>query len=217
MNPIFSQSGRDVTSPEERVSSLLAQLASVEEALNLLDRVQLPTRIVREALRDRLDDIRRQPTDDDKRWPLEPPLHIAEHVSLGDDRPELSCRLVVGRAYSLTPGQRDVIRERWGMTPAPLIEVVEVALFSESKYVKRVVLRNCEHVDLSRRRHVVTKLTIDSWGQFMSAAKQKDQEREEAREVVERATEDVLADKPAKGKKPAQTPSVAQLADYYNV
>jgi len=93
-----------------------------------------------DALKQRIEDARVQPTDDDRRWPLSPPEVIGEHLSVGDSRPELSCALVVGRAYSLTPGQRDYVRERFNMTPAPLVRVTEVALYPGTQLIRRVTL-----------------------------------------------------------------------------
>jgi len=85
------------------------------------------------------------------RWPLDVPMAIDDHLSLGNDRPTLSCRVEVGRAYALTSGQRDVIRERYGMTPAQLVEVTEVGMFANTKYIRRITLQSCEHVDVARR------------------------------------------------------------------
>lgn len=127
------------------------------------------------------EDAQRQPDADDLKWSLEQATIVAEHITLGNDRPTLDCHMVVGRAYSLTPGQRDYIRDHHNMTPAPLVEVIECAVYIGSQYIRRVTLRSVEHID-PRRRKVINKFTIDRWGHFMSEALANDKARAEAKE-----------------------------------
>jgi hypothetical protein len=172
-----------------------------------------PTVMLSKWLANRASEFRAKPSEADLRWPVEQPTVVAEHITLGNDRPVLSCKLQVGRAYSLTPGQRDVVRDWFNMTPAPLIEVLEVALYPGTQYIQRVTLKSCEHVD-PRRRRVMTKFAIDKWGEFCSQAKQRDTERAEAREGD--PVDDDESDKPAK-KSTKKQPLLSELMNEYGV
>jgi len=117
-----------------------------------------------------LNAARREPTEDDRRWPLTEPTGIQVHlIEEGgpEERPLFGTGLAIGRAYALSSAQRNVIREWFNMTPAPLVEVIDLATF-DGKVVKHVVLRSMEHID-PRRRKVMNKFTLDQWGKFMSA------------------------------------------------
>ena len=215
-------------------------LKAINGAIRTLGEWGLPTRLVMEALDERLEEQRVQPTEVDRLWPWagKGKMSITEHLvpnvkevvtsasgvdvvlshGTAAERPTLSCRLQVGMAYSLTPGQRDVIRDRFNMTPAPLVEVIECAMYADNVHIRRVTLKSCEHVD-SRRRAMMTKFSIDAWGQFCADAKQRDADREEAK-----AGGPDESEAPGNGKtvKPAKAPSakavnLAQLMNEYGV
>lgn len=213
-------------------------LRAINGAIRTLGEWGLPTRLVMEALDERLEEQRVQPTEVDRLWPLARRVGITEHLvpnvkevvtsasgvdvvlSHGSaaERPTLSCRMQVGMAYSLTPGQRDVIRDRFNMTPAPLVEVIECAMYEDGVHIRRVTLKSCEHVD-PRRRAMMTKFSIDAWGQFCADAKQRDADREEAK-----AGGPDESEAPGNGKtvKPVKAPSakaanLAQLMNEYGV
>jgi len=213
-------------------------LRVINGAIRTLGEWGLPTRLVMEALDERLEEQRVQPTEVDRLWPLARRISITEHLvpnvkevvtsAAGVDvvlshgsaaeRPTLSCRLQVGMAYSLTPGQRDVIRDRFNMTPAPLVEVIECAMYEDGVHVRRVTLKSCEHVD-PRRRAVMTKFSIDAWGQFCADAKQRDADREEAKaggQAESEATGDRKTVKPVKAPS-AKAVNLAQLMNEYGV
>lgn len=216
-------------------------LRAINGAIRTLGEWGLPTRIVMEALDERLEEQRVQPTEVDRMWPLAGRVSITEHLvpnvkeivtsasgmdvvlSHGGDRerPTLSCRMRVGMAYSLTPGQRDVIRDRFNMTPAPLVEVIECAMYSDNIHIRRVTLKSCEHVD-PRRRAMMTKFSIDAWGQFCADAKQRDADREEAKagsQAESEAPGDGKTVKPVKATKApsAKAVNLAQLMNEYGV
>lgn len=216
-------------------------LRAINGAIRTLGEWGLPTRLVMEALDERLQEQRVQPTEVDRLWPLARRISITEHLvpnvkevvtsAAGVDvvlshgsaaeRPTLSCRLQVGMAYSLTPGQRDVIRDRFNMTPAPLVEVIECAMYSDNIHIRRVTLKSCEHVD-PRRRAMMTKFSIDAWGQFCADAKQRDADREEAKAGGSDESEapgDGKTVKPIKAVKApsAKTVNLAQLMNEYGV
>jgi hypothetical protein len=213
-------------------------LRAINGAIRTLGEWGLPTRLVMEALDERLEEQRVQPTEADRLWPLARRISITEHLvpnvkevvmsaagvgvvlSHGSDRerPTLSCRLQVGMAYSLTPGQRDVIRDRFNMTPAPLVEVIECAMYEDGVHIRRVTLKSCEHVD-PRRRAVMTKFSIDAWGQFCADAKQRDADREEAKaggQAESETTGDRKTVKPVKAPS-AKAVNLAQLMNEYGV
>jgi hypothetical protein len=218
-------------------------LVKINEAVGVLNDYGYNTARVMEWLAGRLEEQRVQPTEVDRLWPLAGKVSITEHLvpnvkeivksasgvdvvlSHGSaaERPTLSCRLQVGMAYSLTPGQRDVIRDRFHMTPAPLVEVIECAMYADNVHIRRVTLKSCEHVD-PRRRAVMTKFSIDEWGQFCADAKRRDIDREEAKEKLQSESE-ASGDGTGKTVKPgkaAKAPSakavnLAQLMNEYGV
>lgn len=166
----------------------------VEAALGVLEKWQVPCGASRAWFETAVEEMRRQPTEEDMLWPFTPPEMVGEHLSIGNDRPTLSCALVTGRAYSLTPGQRDYIRDHYNMTPAKLVKVIELAFYPGGKYIRRVTLVSEEHID-PRRRAMVVKLSIDNWGRFCTEAKKNDEDRQADVEVVRDG------DKPSRGPK----------------
>jgi hypothetical protein len=160
-------------------------LVKLQEAIDTLRAYGLPVKGVQDALTQRVEDDKRVPDEADRRWSVGPVPSIEDHLSMGDGRPTLGCGMVVGRAYELTPGQRDVLRERFGMTPSRLVRVDEVAMFDGGQMIKRVILHSEEHVP-SNRRHLMVAVVIDHWGEFMDAAQAKDAQRAECHVEKER-------------------------------
>lgn len=162
---------------------LLEAREQIETAFEILKRYEIPHSVSREAFEAMVETASRTPDDDDMRWPLVEVEGIADHLTENDEeRPLLSTQLATGRAYALSPAQRDVVRKWFNMTPAPLVEVIDLALFPETKFVRHVVLRSMEHID-PRRRRVMNKFTIDRWGKFMSAVAEREAELAEQREL----------------------------------
>jgi len=220
-----------------------AELQRIAQLLVQLTQLGVPTKAADEWLAVRMEMLTAVPTEVDRLWPWagKGKVSITEHLvpnvkeivtsasgvdvvlSHGSaaERPTLSCRLQVGMAYSLTPGQRDVIRDRFHMTPAPLVEVIECAMYADNIHIRRVTLKSCEHVD-PRRRGVMTKFSIDEWGQFCADAKRRDIDREEAKEKAQSESEAPDAGKTTKTAKPTKAPSartvnLAQLMNEYGV
>jgi hypothetical protein len=154
----------------------------IEAAYEVLRTYKIPHTTSYAAFQDMLDAVQRKPDADDFKWPWVASVPISEHVDQGDDRPVLSAQVEIGRAYSLSPAQRDVIRQWFNMTPAPLVEVIDLALFPESQIIRHIVLRSVEHID-PRRRRVMNKFTIDRWGRFMSAVAARQAEIQQQREL----------------------------------
>ena len=192
-------------------------LIKLNEAIGLLHDWGLPTRVLVEALGQRIDDQSRQPTEDDHRWPWSPPENIDEHLSFGDSRPILSCALVVGRCYSLTPGQRDYVRERFNMTPAPLVRVTEVALYPGTQLIRRVTLVSELHVDPKNRRRMMTRFVLDRWGEFCTQAKANDEARRMDDVVDDDDNQPAKRTKAEKSAKPRKLPTLDQLFNEYGL
>ena len=188
----------------------------IVEAVNVLTHYGLPTRLVVEDYLAKLSEQRRQPSDDDLRWQRVEATPIADHISVGNDRPTLDSSAVVGRLYSLTPGQRDFIRDTYNMTPTKLVEVLEVAVFHENpRCIRRVILRSTDHIADPRRTKVINKLVIDHWGHFMSTAKANDDRRRDEAEAKEVTSPKDKATAPASASK--TNINLKQLMEEYGV
>jgi hypothetical protein len=148
-------------------------------ALALLERLGLPVAATRERYDQLYDDLFRLPTEQDARFPLTPASSIEDHIN-GQSREELSCALVSGRKYSLTPGQRAILREWYGLTPTQLVVVERMEMFPHHpNLIRMVVLRSDVHITEDQRKHVLIHATIDSWGKFMDASITKGHELKE--------------------------------------
>lgn len=151
----------------------------IEQAFRVLEQNNIPTTVSREVWKARLEELSRPPTEEDRRYPHSAPVALEDHLGNGNRRPELDTSLVVGRAYSLSPAMRDVIRDTYNMTPTELVQVIDLQHFenpADALLIKTVTLRSEEHVD-SRRVAVMTKFTITSWGKFMARVAQRGSER----------------------------------------
>jgi hypothetical protein len=173
---------------------------TIEDAIGLLKSHGFNMRGTQEQYDDWRYICQRQPTADDLKYKLTPAATASEHlVGHGtDERPPLSTRLVVGRAYSLTPGQRDVLRERYGLTPTRTIIVTGYNTFEpvHPGVIRWVTIKSNMHVD-DTRKHILISATIGDFGHFMATAEQRDRDRTLLKEsgVTEDATNEVLSTK----------------------
>lgn len=85
------------------------------------------------------------------------------------------------RHFTLTPGQRDVLRERHGLTPARHIIIVNVQTFPGTNLIASFTIKSAEHIDPRRRRHVLVEAVIINAAQFFQLGKARDDEREVAK------------------------------------
>lgn len=105
------------------------------------------------------------------------PLSITEHLT--EDR-DMTCANLHspssnGRIYTLTKGQRAVLRERYGMTPTKEVVVTEIAVWPAAPTcVQHILVRSTEHVPDSRH-HVLNAATITDWVAFCTAARAIDE------------------------------------------
>jgi len=91
----------------------------------------------------------------------------------------------VDRQYQLSPGQRDTLRERHGLTPTKTVVVTHAATFPNTDILWQITIRSAEHVDPRRRKHVLIEAVITPASEFFKVAADRDKERE-----AERASED---------------------------
>lgn len=165
-----------------------------ESALRVLDSLGAPTSDLWKWLAYEVERAESgEPTEADRCWPLVPAEDITEHLrdtGVGEAgairRPLLSCAITVGRAYELSPAQRDVLRSRFSFTPTKTVEVLEIEVFPQDpKIVRKVVLRSGEHID-PRRRAILQQVTITAWGEFMSQCAARTMERAQEAEYQKR-------------------------------
>lgn len=122
-------------------------------------------------------------TDLDHQWAtqLPEPASVEDHWvpernAAGDiigKRPEdlTAARCHVGRQYSLTPGQREILRERYGLTPTMVVQAVNVELFpGPDDVIWSITLKSVEHVDPRRRRHVLNEVVLQPASAFFRDA-----------------------------------------------
>lgn len=95
-------------------------------------------------------------------------------------RPELlsGSNCFKDRQYTLTPGQRDVLRTRHGLTPAAVVVVTDVALFTGTSVVWSVTIKSAEHIDPRRRKHVLSEVVIAPASKFFQDGAAIDKARE---------------------------------------
>jgi hypothetical protein len=123
----------------------------------------------------------RAPTDHDARWAKrnKEPSALADHFDKNGVPEVLSAaNAFKDRHYSLSPGQRDVLRNRYGLTPAKTIILTDVALFPGTNIIWSVNIRSAEHIDITRRRHVLAAAVIAPVAKFFDDAQARDKERE---------------------------------------
>jgi hypothetical protein len=179
------------------VMNPLTDRPRAESALRVLDSLGAPTSDLWKWLAYEVERAESgSPSPSDLSWPLIQPDGILDHlertVRAGNGestRPVLSCAITVGRAYELSPAQRDVLRSRFGFTPTKTVEVVEIETFKgHPGVVRKVVLKSGEHID-PRRRAILQQVTITAWGEFMSQCTARATEREQEAEYQKRLTQ----------------------------
>lgn len=106
------------------------------------------------------------------------------------------------RQYTLSSGQRDILRSRHGMTPTKDVLIQDVALFKGTNLISQFTLCSTEHIDVRRRRHVLTEVVICPASAFFSQAAARDKEREAEQAEREEATD---AKRVKAGKEPIST------------
>lgn len=97
---------------------------------------------------------------------------ISEHVWRGQKQVLSPTNIFKGYSYTLSPGQRQWLRDNYGMTPTETVTILDLGVWP-GNHPKSITLRSDEHVD-PRRRHVLVKATITRPGRFFHEAQQLD-------------------------------------------
>lgn len=104
--------------------------------------------------------------------------------------PELltAANCFVDRQFTLTPGMRDTLRERHGLTPAKTVIINHVVTFPGTNIIWQFGIKSAEHIDPRRRKHVLVEAVITPASEFfqVSAARDKEREAEKAQEDAKR-------------------------------
>jgi hypothetical protein len=168
-----------MTSPNlQRINAL----AQIETALRCLTSYGYETTALWKEHHDWLQSTElREPTDNDRRWAQRAaePSATADHFRDSLPEPLSAAQCWQGRQYTLTPGQRAYLRDRYGLTPTRVVELTEVGLFRATNIVHTFVLKSAEHVDEQRRRHVLNAVCITNAAEFFARAAQLDKQRED--------------------------------------
>lgn len=100
---------------------------------------------------------------------------LATHFSEGGVPQELSAGVMwAGYSYTLTPGQRAVLRDTYGLTPTQTVTVDYIEPWPGTQHPRNVKLRSDIHVDPRHRRHVLTQCVIRDVATFFADAQEHD-------------------------------------------
>jgi hypothetical protein len=121
-------------------------------------------------------------TDHDRTWAtqLPEPANVADHMAGGTFEVLTAARAHVGRQYTLSPGQREVLRDAYGLTPTETITLIDVELFPSEDVIWSLTLKSNEHID-PKRKHVLREVVLQPAAAFFESAALKDKAREEDR------------------------------------
>lgn len=149
---------------------------SVEAALRVLDAEGYDVKPLWQALSTRIADHERGVPDvDDVKYllPTVPPT-TAQHFDGSRPQPLTASSLWQGFSYSLTKGQRNLLRESYGLTPTMTVTCGWVETWPGTQHPRAMCLVSDVHVDPKNRRHVLTKATIRNVGRFFRLAEEMD-------------------------------------------
>lgn len=93
---------------------------------------------------------------------------ISEHVWRGQKQVLSPTNIFKGYSYTLSPGQRQWLRDNYGMTPTETVTILDLGIWP-GNHPKSIILRSDEHVD-PKRRHVLIKVSINRPGKFFHEA-----------------------------------------------
>lgn len=150
------------------------------------------------ALRTQLDSMiacheAEQPTERDMlyRMPEAAPT-ITEHLQSGSNPVFTAGRLWSGYSYELTPGQRSILREAYGMTPTQTVTITDIETWKGTRFLRSFKLTSDIHTDPRNRRHVLTACIIRDAGAFLHSAAELDAKAvSEAKERPTKAAKNV--------------------------
>lgn len=103
---------------------------------------------------------------------------ISEHLQSGSNPTFTAGRLWSGYSYELTPGQRAILREAYGMTPTQTVTITDIETWKGTRFLRSFKLTSDIHTDPRNRRHVLTSCIIRDAGAFLHSAAELDAKKE---------------------------------------
>lgn len=120
----------------------------------------------------------RPPSASDIAFPLNTPVSWVPHFKDGQPPVLTNSTLRVGARLQLSPGQRSTLRDRYELTPTRVVEVVNIELFENTRYIRELTLRSDIHVSEHQRKHILVHCRISDFGAWYSSSIELDRERE---------------------------------------
>ena len=133
------------------------------------------------------------PSPDDFRYvlPSTPPDIVSHFVNGKPQELAVGC-LAVGYSYTLTPGQRSILRDTYGLTPTQTVTCTYLETWPASAHPRVLKLQSDLHVDPRNRKHILVSAVIHNVGTFFKNAAELDAEdRVEQKFSFSRATASV--------------------------
>ncbi len=104
---------------------------------------------------------------------------IADHFVDGEIEVLSAAHVVVGHQYTLSSGQRDILRERYGLTPTSVVVVTDLGFFRGTQYISSITIKSAQHVDPRIRTRVLNEVVLRPAWQFFRDSAAKDKARED--------------------------------------
>lgn len=123
------------------------------------------------------------PSEDDTRYTL-PSVQpdLLNHLIDGRNQDLHPSVMWNGYSYTLSPGQRSILRDTYGLTPTQTVTVAWVEAWPGTQYPRVMKLTSDLHIDPRNRKHVLVSAVINDVGTFFkTAAELDDAERTERR------------------------------------
>lgn len=157
----------------------LSQQPEVESALRVLERFEFPPDLVKplwHELAHRVGTAERgEPTDDDRRYELpEVAPSLLEHFLDGENQVLSPTKMWNGYSYTLTPGQRGLLRDLYELTPTATVTLAWVEPWPGTRHPYRMKLVSDLHIDPRLRKHVLKEVVINKVGEFFRLAAERD-------------------------------------------
>ena len=147
-----------------------------ETALRLLESQGFDVKQLWRELSDKIArEERGTPTTDDARYvlPSVAPT-LAEHFVDGRNPTLEAGKMWEGYSYTLSPGQRAVLRETYGLTPTATVTLGWVERWPGTSHPHSMMLKSDVHVDPRNRKHVLAQCVIRNVGEFLRVASEAD-------------------------------------------
>lgn len=115
------------------------------------------------------------PTEDDLRYavPSAQPT-LAAHFDGAQPQLLEASALWKGYSYTLSPAQRGILRETYGLTPTKTVTLEWVETWPGTQHPRAMCLRSDLHVDPRNRKHVLSRAVIREVGTFFRTAAELD-------------------------------------------